>query len=61
MKLIILVYTLAFGFGLVLSGRAVWKRDWEGLGVWVVLLMMGLIGMSCWLVSWDAFLMWSMA
>lgn len=52
-------YVVVFAFGLVLSGRAVLKRDWEWLGVWVVLMFGGLIGMGCWMLSWDAFVMWS--
>lgn len=52
-------YVVVFAFGLVLSGRAVRRRDWEGLGVWVVVLMAGLIGIGCGLLSWDAFVLWS--
>ena len=59
MSFSVMAYVIAFSFGLVLSGRAIWRRDWEGLGVWVVLMMGGLIGMGCWLESWDAFVMWS--
>jgi len=56
---IIIEYAVVFAFGLVLSGRAVLRRDWEGLGVWVVLIMGGLIGLGCWMLSWDAFVLWS--
>jgi len=56
---VITAYAVVFGFGLVLSGRAVLRRDWEGLGVWVVLMMGGLIGLGCWMLSWDAFVLWS--
>ena len=57
--MIIIEYAVVFAFGLVLSGRAVLRRDWEGLGVWVVLMMGGLIGLGCWMLSWDAFVLWS--
>ena len=45
--MIVVEYAVVFAFGLVLSGRAVLRRDWEGLGVWVVLMMGGLIGLGC--------------
>ena len=57
--MIIVEYAVVFAFGLVLSGRAILRRDWEGLGVWVVLMMGGLIGLGCWMLSWDAFVLWS--
>ena len=45
--MIVVEYAVVFAFGLVLSGRAVLRRNWEGLGVWVVLMMGGLIGLGC--------------
>ena len=57
--MIVVEYAVVFAFGLVLSGRAVLRRNWEGLGVWVVLMMGGLIGLGCWMLSWDAFVLWS--
>ena len=47
MSFSVMAYVIAFSFGLVLSGRAVLRRGWEGLGVWVVLMMGGLIGLGC--------------
>lgn len=57
--MIVLGYVTAFAAGLVLGGRAALRRDWEGMGPWTVLMMGGLIGIGCWLESWDAFVMWS--